>query len=361
MGDEKNASTLDPEELVAFQLRVWGYKQGEVVSLMIHLGDRLGLYRALDGAGPVTAEELAERTGLRERWLLEWLRNQAAARLLNYCDGDRFELTPVGTAVLADETGSLAFATGAFGAPSGPELVDRLADAFRTGIGPSYDEHGPSTAHNAERMLGPWARLALVPRILPALDGVLEKLGAGAAVADVGCGAGVALIAMAEAYPNSRFHGFDPSHYAIERARVKLKEAGLSNVELHLAGGEELPREPSFDLVISFDCMHDMTRPAEVIGAVRRAIKPDGTWLIKDVRSAASFRENLANPLLAMLYGFSVVACMASALSEPDGAGLGTLGFNPEVARKMTAAGGFTHFRIRDFEDPANLYYELRP
>jgi 2-polyprenyl-3-methyl-5-hydroxy-6-metoxy-1,4-benzoquinol methylase len=353
-------AAADPKELQAYAFNVWSYKQGEMVSLMIHLGDRLGLYRALAESGPVSAEELAERTGLKQRWLLEWLRGQAAARLLDYHEGDRFELSAIGAAVLADEEGSTAFAAGAFGAPSGPEMVERLADAFRTGIGISYQDHGPNAAHRTERMLGPWTRRSLVPQIIPALDGVDAKLQAGACVADVGCGAGVALLAMAEAYPASQFHGYDPSSHAIDRAREKMTERGLQNVELHAAGGEKLP-EATYDFVITLDCIHDMTRPADVIAAIRRALQPDGTWLIKDIRSQPRFEDNLRNPLLAMFYGFSVSACMSSALSEPGGAGLGTLGFNPEVAERMTREAGFTRFIPHDFEDPANLYYEVRP
>jgi 2-polyprenyl-3-methyl-5-hydroxy-6-metoxy-1,4-benzoquinol methylase len=351
----------DPKALQAYSFSVWNYKQGEMVSLMIHLGDRLGLYTALSGAGPISAEQLAERTGLKERWLLEWLRGQAAARLLDYHEGDRFELSSVGSAVLADEQGSTAFAAGAFGAPSGPEMVDRLADAFRTGVGISYQDHGPNAAHRTERMLGPWTRRSLVPQIIPALDGVDAKLRAGARVADVGCGAGVALLAMAEAYPQSSFNGYDPSRHAIARARQQIEERGLANVELHEAGGEKLPHEATYDFVITFDCIHDMTRPDEVIGAIYRALQPDGTWLIKDIRSSPRFEDNLRNPMLAMFYGFSVSSCMSSALSEPGGAGLGTLGFNPEVAERMTREAGFTRFVAHDFDDPANLYYELRP
>ncbi len=161
---------IDPEALKRYSFSVWSYKQGEMVSLMIHIGDRLGLYRAMQGAGPMTAAELAERTGLKERWLFEWLRGQAAARLLDYHDPDRFELTPVGAAVLADETGSLAFAAGAFAPAMAPEIVDKLCDAFRTGIGLSYEQLGPNAAHRTERMLGPWVRQALVPKIIPALE-----------------------------------------------------------------------------------------------------------------------------------------------------------------------------------------------
>lgn len=362
MSDErKTQEMLDPAELGMFALNVWSYKQGEVVSLMIHLGDRLGLYKALDGAGPTTAAQLAAKTGFAERWLLEWLKGQTAAKILDYHDGERFELTPIGSAVLADEQESLFFAAGAFAPPGGPELADALAEAFRTGLGLSYDQMGPSAAHRTERMLGPWTRLALVPRIVPALDGVTEKLESGAHVVDVGCGAGVALEALARAYPNSRFEGYDPSRHAIERARQTVQRAGLTNVTLHQRGGNQLPEEPTFDFVLTLDCIHDMPHPGEVLESIRRAIKNDGTWLIKDIRSQPGFEANLSNPLLAMMYGFSVSACMSSALSEPGGAGLGTLGFNPEVAEQMTAAAGFTRFRPHDFEDPANLYYEVRP
>jgi SAM-dependent methyltransferase len=358
---EGQASGIDPDELKRYSFSVWSYKQGEMVSLMIHLGDRLGLYQALQDAGPVTAAELAERTGLQERWLFEWLRGQAAARLLTYHDVDRFELTPVGAAVLADEQHSLAFAAGAFAGQTPPETVDKLLDAFKTGIGLSYEDLGPNAAHRTERMLGPWTRQELVPNILPALDGVVAKLQAGAVAADVGCGGGVALMAMAQAFPNSVFHGYDPSGHAIERCREKVGELGLNNVELHVAGGENLPEVATHDFLITFDCIHDMTRPADVIASIRRSMKPDGTWLIKDIRSQPDFKQNMRNPLLAMFYGFSVSACMSSALSEPGGAGLGTLGFNPEVAEQMVSAGGFSRFHQHDFDDPSNLYYEVRP
>ena len=204
-------------------------------------------------------------------------------------------------------------------------------------------------------------RQALVPLIIPALQGVDDKLRAGARAADVGCGAGVALLAMAAAYPNSEFHGYDPSGHAIERAQEKVDSLGLTNVELHTASGESLPKDESLDFILTFDCLHDMTRPAEVIKAIRRAIRKDGTWLIKDIRSEPRFEDNIGHPMMAMFYGFSVSACMSSALSEPGGAGLGTLGFNPEVAERMTRDGGFESFELHDFEDPSNLYYEVRP
>src|SRR5215472_3964805 len=302
---------------------------------MIHLGDRLGLYRSMAGAGPMKAAELASVTGLQERWLLEWLRGQAAAGLIESDDGETFELSRDGRAVLADSEDSLLFAAGAFrGAVAAPEVVDRLAEAFQSGIGLSYNDLGPTGAHAVERMTEPWTRLALVPAILPAL---------------------------AAAFPAAQFDGFDPSEHAISRARARLADRGLGNVDVKIAGAADLPADHRYDFIMTLDCIHDMPHPAEAIAAIRRAIRPDGTWLIKDIRSAPAWRDNLRNPVLAMLYGISVASCMSSSLSEPGGAGLGTLGFNPEVARRMCTEAGFTHFAVHDFDDPANLYYEVRP
>jgi 2-polyprenyl-3-methyl-5-hydroxy-6-metoxy-1,4-benzoquinol methylase len=350
------------DRLAAFALRVWGYKQGEVVSLMIHLGDRLGLYRAMTGMGPITAADLAAATGLQERWLLEWLRGQAAAGLIDTDGGETFELSDEARAVLADSEGSLLFAAGAFqGGVAPPAVVDRLASAFRSGIGLSYDELGPAGAHGVERMTEPWTRLGLVPVILPALEGVVGLLTAGARVADVGCGSGVALATLAAAFPASTFEGFDPSGHAIGRARARLAESGLANAEVRTARAEDLPSDHRYDFVLTLDCIHDMPHPAEAIAAIRKAIRPDGTWLIKDIRSAQSWHDNLRNPVLAMMYGISVASCMSSALSEPGGAGLGTLGFHPELAGRMCREAGFSRFTVHDFDDPANLYYEVRP
>jgi SAM-dependent methyltransferase len=354
-------AALDPTEVGLFAFKVWGYKQGEMVSLLIHLGDRLGLYGAMDGAGSLTSDELATRTGLHERWVREWLRGNAAAELLESSDGERFELTPVGAAVLARESDSLAFAAGAFSGGIDPAVVDGIADAFRTGLGLSYDKLGPSGAHRTERMLGPWARVALVPRIVPALDGVADRLTAGTKVADIGCGAAVALCALAAAYPASTFHGFELSKHALDRARARVAELGLTNVELFDVRAEDVPAGADYGFVLTFDCLHDMTRPADAIAAIRAAIADDGTWLIKDIKSTGSWEGDQRNPMLAMMYGFSVSSCMSSALSEPGGAGLGTLGFTPTVAEEMVRAAGFRSFRVHDFDDPANLYYEVKP
>ncbi len=350
---------LNPAELQSLVQTVVGYKAGELVALMIHLGDRLGLYRRMAKAGPITADQLARWTGLHERWVLEWLRGQSAARLLAYRGDDRFELTPEGEAVLVDD-GSPVFSVGMFVPPTPPDVVNRIVDAFQTGVGMTFNDHGEDLTHMTERMTGPAHRM--LPALFATLPSVEEKLRFGAAVLDVGCGAGVALSTLARAYPKSTFHGYDPSELAIGRAEAAAKKEGLSNVTYHLAGGEGVPPGPRFDLVLTLDCMHDVPRPAEVMRAIRLSIRPDGCWIIKDIRTSHRLEENLENPLSSLFYGFSILYCMSSSLSEPGGSGLGTMGFTPKLAQEMTRAAGFTQFRKLDFdEDPMNYFYEVRP
>lgn len=350
----------DPDAVARLALRVWSYKQGELVSLLIHLGDRLGLYGLLDGAGPLDAAALAERSGLHRRWLWEWLRANAAAGLVDSDDGETFELSPEAAEVLVESRDSLRFAAGAFGPPIEAGLVEDLLGAFRTGAGFSYDRQGPAGVHRTERMLGPWARLALVPVVIPALDGVEQRLRAGCRVADVGCGGGVALAALAAAFPASHFEGYELSSLAVEQARRRVAEAGLDNVEILHRRAEQLPAGSDYGLVLTFDCLHDMTHPEAAAAAVHAALDEDGTWLIKEIRCAGSWEGNLRNPMLAMFLGFSITSCLASALSEEGGAGLGTIGLPPEVTERLVRGVGFSRFAVHDLDDPANLYYEVR-
>jgi ubiquinone/menaquinone biosynthesis C-methylase UbiE len=194
------------------------------------------------------------------------------------------------------------------------------------------------------------------------LDGVVEKLRAGARVADVGCGAGSAVLLMAATYPDSTFTGYDISQYALARARIKLDAAGLGNAAFHDPRHSGLPADHSLDLVCTFDCIHDMSHPAAVIGAVRSSLKPDGTWLLVDIKARDTFEENVRkNPMASLMYGISVLSCMSSALSEPGGAGLGTLGLSESAARGMAEAAGFTRFRRLDVDHSVNAFYEVRP
>ncbi|MBI00729.1 MAG: hypothetical protein CL467_09105 [Acidimicrobiaceae bacterium] len=349
---------IDKDLLGKYTLTTWSYKQGELVSLMIHLGVRLGIYEALDGAGPVTAVELSLATGLHERWLHEWLRAQGAAELLVTADGETFELEAEAALVLARRD-TPTYAAGVFAGLRDPRVADGLAEAFQTGIGLTYDDQGEGSEMHIEAMLAPMARALLVPTVLPALDGVVDRLSAGAKVVDVGCGTGLAIKLMSEAWPGSTYEGYDVSERAVAKARERFEDA--DNVTIHLAGGEDVPATGDVDLVMTLDCLHDMPRPDLAMGAIRSAIAEDGTWLIKEIKSAPEWARNLRNPMLAMMYSTSVATCMASAMSTEDGLGLGTLGLNPVRLEEMVAEAGFTRFAMHDFEDPTNLYYEVRP
>jgi 2-polyprenyl-3-methyl-5-hydroxy-6-metoxy-1,4-benzoquinol methylase len=351
---------LDPNAIKMFGFKVWTYKMGEQVSLMIHLGDQLGIYKTMAASGVMTSHDVAAAAELHERFVREWLLGQAAAGLVDRHDDGSFELTEVQAAVLADEENSISFAAGAFRGGIDSTVLDKIANSFRTGIGMTYEEQGPNAAAGLARMTGPWSRLALTSTVLPALSGVVDKLEAGALVVDVGCGGGVMLTTLAKAFPNARCVGYDPSDVAVNIARSRASDMGLDNCEFVVAGGEDLPAGSSYDLVITFDCMHDMAFPDRTASAIREAIASDGTWLLKDIRSSGDFSRDSRNPLLAMFYGFSVASCLQSAMSEPGGAGLGTLGLHAGAAQELTETAGFSRFTTHDLDDAANLYYEVR-
>ena len=352
---------LDPRKVEEVTDKAIGYLSGAGVSALAYLGDRLGLYRALSESGPSTSAELAAKAGLHERWVREWLHGQASAGLVRYAGDGRFELTSEQAAVLADEENP-TFVGGGF-ALIFPLLQrwETLFESFRTGRGVPYNELGADHAVGESRFSSPWMRANLVPVILPGLDGVTAKLTAGAKVADVGCGSGKALLEMARAFPRSDFHGYDTSELALGFAEASLAQSGLRNVAFQSAAASALPRDGSFDLILTWDCLHDMTDPAGAMRSIRAAITPQGTWLIVDINGRPSPEENHGHPLGGLLYSFSVLDCLACGTCEEGGAGLGTLGLPEPVARKMTAEAGFTRFTVRDFGNPLNSFYEVRP
>lgn len=355
-------SRLDPDRLKAKAKLVFGALGGAMTSAMIGLGDRLGLYRALAAAGPLTSEELAKKTGLSERWVREWLYQQGAAGVLEHCGGERFELSPEGAAVLAEEAHP-AFGAGFFShLPQTLAVAEQLPESFRSGVGLPYDAFGPEGARGIERGLAPWFRALLVPLVLPRIGDVVPRMQRGARVADVGCGAGVALLEMAKAFPASQFHGYDISQHALQRAEENRRAQGVANAHFHDASRDPLPERGELDFVTTFDCLHDMTDPAGVIGRIRRALRDDGTWLVCDIKAHGSFEANVErNPMAAMMYGMSVMTCMSSALSEAGGAGLGTLGLHEGLLREMALSAGFSRLDAVDFGHPVNAFYVVRP
>jgi len=350
---------INEEKLEKLAELTIGYLTGDMVSKMIYLGDKLNLYNTLAQLESTTVAELAEATSLKERWLLEWLRNQASAGLLNYNDNGRYSMSPE-VATIFVNTESPFYLAGAFSAPTTPEELDRAEEAFQTGIGISWEEHGKDTACMIKRFSAPSHQM--LPEFLSRVNGLTERLKEGIHVVDVGCGAGVALRELAKTYPNSTFEGYDPSPTAINIAKRDTEKDQLQNINYHIVRGEELPKDPRYDLILTLDCMHDMTRPDKVIKAIRRSIKPDGVWIIKDIRCSDNMPENLENPMSPLFYGISVLYCMSAALSEPDGAGLGTMGFNPKRAEEMAKEGGFGNFEQLEIEeDPFNNFYAVYP
>ena len=358
--------SLDPDALKQFQFLVFTKLEGAVTSGMIHLGDRMGIYRALAGAGgPLTSAELAAAVSLDERWVRELAYNQAAAKLLTAVgDGDeeRFAMTPEAAAVLASPDHE-AFGMGMFHRlPQTMATLRELPEMFRTGLGRDYDSHGPEGAVGIERSFEPWNRAHLLPDVLPELEDVEAKLAAGATVVDIGCGAGGAVLLMAGAFPDSRFTGYDISHHALDRAGARLGDSGLTNATFADPRQEPMPSDHSVDLVTTFDCIHDMTDPQGMMHAIRAAVADDGTWLLVDIKALDTFEQNVAkNPMASLMYGISVFSCMSSALSEPGGAGLGTLGLPAARAEEMARQAGFTRFRRLPVDHAVNAFFEIRP
>ena len=357
---------VDPDRLKSFAFHVYTKLEGAVTAGMIHLGDRLGLFRHLVELGPSTSQELAQATGLHERWVREWLYNQGAARIVEVevdaAGTERFWVTPEGRVVLA-EGDHPAFALGMFlQLPHLMRSLDSLPEAFRSGVGFDYDHHGHDGAVGIERSFEPWCNTHLRPTVIPALEGIEAALERGIHVIDIGCGSGSVLVQLAESYPHSTFAGYDISQFALDRARAKVRERGLGNLSFHDPREDPLPNDASVDLVLTFDCLHDMTRPGEIVAAIRRAISPQGTWLLVDIKAQDSYALNAKkNPMASMMYGISVMTCMSSALSEPGGAGLGTLGLSSRVAEDLATAAGFTRFTKLDIDHAVNAFYEIRP
>ena len=332
------------DDVVDVALKVWNYKMGEQVVAARPPRRRARPLPGHAGRRPADLGRAGRAHRAGRALVREWLRANAAAELLvTDADGVRFELTDAAAAVLADEDGSEWFAAGAFSHRSRPRWCDGMAEPFRTGVGLPYDAFGAAGAHSTARSLGPWVRAALVPRLLPRLDGVVEKLEAGARVADVGCGGGVALEALARAFPRSRFAGFDPSHHACHDARVR-DCTGSTTSQIHETAGRRAARSKAhFDLVLTFDCLHDMPRPARRRPVDPRRHRPARArgWSRRSARPA-SYRSDRRNPLLALMYGMSVTTCLQSSLSEPGAEGYGTLGLPPARVEAMAHDAGFS-------------------
>jgi ubiquinone/menaquinone biosynthesis C-methylase UbiE len=325
---------------------------------MVYLGDQLGLYKTMAAAGPVTPGALAAKTATDERYVREWLANQAASGYVEYDSAtSKYHLPPEHAMLLAREDSPLNM-HGLF------ELIEtvmhdepRLSECLRTGKGFGWHEHDPQLFPATDRFFRPGYAVNLVQSWIPALEGVETKLKRGARVADVGCGLGSSTVLLAKAFPESQVTGFDYHPSSIEQARKKASAAGLGDkVRFEVAGAQDFPGQ-DYDFIACFDCIHDMGDPVGALARVRNALKPDGTLMIVEPFAEDTLEKNL-NAVGRIYYGFSTTLCTPSAKSQPGGYSLGAQAGEPRMHDVATKAG-FTRFR-RATQTPFNIVYEAR-
>lgn len=348
---------LDMDKLNAFIGKFVGDLGAAVHTGMVVIGEKLGLYKAL-AAGAMTSAELAAATKTDERYLREWLASQAAGGYITYdAATHKFSLSEEQAFTLANED-SPAYLPGAFELALGSlGAVPRIADSFRSGAGMGWHEHEDGVFHGCEKFFRPGYAANLVATWIPALEGVKEKLEAGARVADVGCGKGASTLLMAGAFPNSRFFGFDYHDKSIEGARESAKRQGVADrVTFEVAKAKEFPGK-DYDFVAVFDCLHDMGDPVGAAKHVRKSLAKDGTWLLVEPFAGDALSDNL-NPVGRIYYAASAMICTPASLSQEVGLGLGAQAGEKRL-KEVAAKAGFKHFR-RATQTPFNMVFEGR-
>jgi len=352
-------SNLDAGKLEQFVFRAVEEAGATLNAALVVMGDRLGLYRALAGAGALTPTELAARTSTAERYVREWLNAQAAGGYVEYHPAEgRYSLAPEQAVAFCDED-SPAYLPGLFQTALGSVLDSpRITDAARSGAGVGWHEHNHDVHDGCERFFRPGYNANLVASWLPALDGVVERLQQGARVADVGCGHGASTILMARAFPTSTFVGSDYHDASIDTARLRAESVGVQDrVRFEVAPAAAYTGK-GYDLVTMFDCLHDMGDPVGAARHVLRTLAPDGTWMIVEPAAGDRVEDNF-NPVGRAYYGFSTLLCTPASLSQDVGLALGAQAGPARISEVVTEAG-FTRFR-RAAETPFNLVLEARP
>jgi SAM-dependent methyltransferase len=354
-----DAPPIDEERLNALLGQAVVEFGAAVNAALVTIGDRLGLYRTLADEGPLTPAELAERTGTAERYVREWLSAQAASGWVEYdAATERFSMTPE-QALMFAQPGSPAFVGGAFQLALGSaDSRDHIADAFVTGAGFGWHEHDHDVFDGCRRFFEPGYKANVVQSWIPALDGVHEKLHAGGRVADVGCGQGASSIVIAEGYPSASVHGTDAHEGSIAEARRLAAAAGVDDRVTFAAEYADALAPGAYDLVTTFDCLHDMGDPVGAARQIRSALAPDGTWMIVEPIAGDRLEHNL-NPVGRAYYAFSTLLCTPSSLSQEVGLALGAQAGEARLTEVLRTAG-FTRVR-RAAETPFNVVLEARP
>src|SRR5215475_5852736 len=353
-------SAIDPARQEKFVGKVVEQISGTMTTLLGAIGDRLGLFKNLAEQGAATSAELASRTKLNERYLREWLGGMATAGYLDY-DGSikRFSLPAEHASVLAQENGPF-FVGGIYQMlPAEAGVFDQVVSAFRNGGGVPQSQYNDMMWDGLERFTSTWFENLLLQQWIPAMLDVKALLERGCDVADVGCGRGRGIIKLAQTFPRSRYAGYDHFGPTIARATANAREAGVLDrvcfEERDVSKG--LPAQ--FDVITTFDVVHDAVDPLQLLQSIRRALRPEGVYVCLDTNCSDKLEEN-ANPLGAMFHGVSVFYCMTTSLAN-NGAGLGTLGFHEAKVRELCEKAGFSSVRRVPLDNPFNSLYEAKP
>jgi 2-polyprenyl-3-methyl-5-hydroxy-6-metoxy-1,4-benzoquinol methylase len=349
---------VDDKKLKAFIARAVNDIGAGMSAALVVMGDKLGLYKAMAGAGPLTPGELAGRTGTFERYVREWLGNQAASGYVEYDPAaGTYTLPPEHALALADENSSV-FLPGSFQMIAAMFADEpRISENFRSGDGTDWGQHDRRLFEGTERSLRPNYIGNLLTRWIPALDGVADRLRQGTRVADVGCGHGASTTLMAQAFPNARFAGFDYHEPSIVVARRRADEVGVADrVTFDVARSTDYPGT-GYAFVTHFDCLHDMGDPVGAARHVRESLDDNGTWMIVEPFAGDRVEENLT-PVGRMLYAASTMICVPASLAH-HGPALGAQAGEARI-REIVTAGGFTRFR-RATQSRFNLVFEARP
>jgi SAM-dependent methyltransferase len=358
MATQGTQPALDEAKLNEFMGKAIGDMGAAMMASLIAIGDKLGLYKAMAGAGPISSAELAQKTDTTERYVREWLNAQAASGYVNYDPSSgKYWLSEEQAFALANDDSPVYLPGFFLAAVSAARDVDKIMRAFTTGEGVGWHEHHDWLFEGTEKFFRPGYNANLISSWIPSLSGVEEKLKRGAKVADVGCGHGASTIIMARAYPNSAFTGFDYHSGSIERARTLAEQAGLGNrVVFEVASAKAYPGN-DYDLITFFDCLHDMGDPVGAARHVFRSLKPGGVWMIVEPRAEDNIEGNL-HPIGRIFYAASTMICTPASKSQEVGLALGAQAGEKKIS-EVVKAGGFHHFR-RAAETPFNLIFEAK-
>lgn len=351
-------TTIDIERVQTFAGTLLGDLGATISAALIHVGDRLGLYKALAEAGPLSSSDLAQRTGTGERHVREWLANQCASGYLEFQPATQTYLLPAEhAAVLADEE-SPAFMVGGFQTAVGVfQILDKVEQAFRNDAGIDWGDHDAHMFCGVERFFGPAYRSSLVQEWLPALEGVQAKLEAGAKIADVGCGHGKSAVLMAQAFPASTVVGIDVHGPSIAIAEERADDAGVADrVRFEVAGAQTYTGD-DYDLITFFDCLHDMGDPHAAAAHAYRALREGGSLMLVEPMAGDRLEDNL-NPVGRTYYGFSTAICTPASLAQEGRCGLGAQAGEARLREVLTHAGFRTVRRVA--QTPFNQILEAK-